>query len=167
MEEIWKDIIGFENLYQVSNLGRVKSLNRFRIGKSNKPVKVNERILKQRINNWGYLQVILCKENKLYCKYIHRLVCETFHPNPHELPQVNHINGIKTDNYVDNLEWCTLKENVQHSNKTGLRNPEKKLTKIQIQEIINLKDKLSYRKIGELYGVHNTAISYIFNRKKL
>lgn len=103
MEEVWKDIKKYEGLYQVSNLGRVKSLNYNRSGK--------ERILKYGINTQGYLIVCLCvnKQRKIFA--VHRLVAETFIANTNNLPQVNHIDENKYNNCVDNLEWCDSKYN--------------------------------------------------------
>lgn len=107
--EIWKDIKDYPN-YQVSNMGRVKSLNYNRTGK--------ERILKNYKNNMGYLQVYLYKEGKVKMYYIHRLVSQAFIPNPNNLSEVNHINEIKTDNCVENLEWCSRKYNTNYGTRT-------------------------------------------------
>ena len=96
IKETWKDIKGFEGLYQVSNLGKVKSLS----GK--KPL-----IKKQTFDKDGYLKVTLSKKGKKYNKRIHRVVAETFIPNTNKLPQVNHKDEIKTNNSVFNLEWCS------------------------------------------------------------
>ena len=124
MEEIWKDIEGYEGLYQVSNLGRVKSLGRY--VKSNKgmqyrteQIKVpSERKRKTAIQ--GYLTTQLYKNNKGKNCYIHRLVANAFIDNPENKPTVNHINGNKHDNRVVNLEWSTYRENNVHAYKTGL-----------------------------------------------
>ena len=114
--EIWKDIKGYEGLYQVSNLGRVKSLPKV----DSKYCK--EKLLKSHTNKiTGYSQIILCKDAKRHCCYIHRLVAETFIANPNNKLEVNHISGIKEDNRVENLEWSTRQENVVHSYKKGLR----------------------------------------------
>lgn len=112
--EIWKDIEGYEGLYQVSNEGRVKS---FWSGK--------EKILKQH-NCKGYLEVGLYKkEDKQKYKLIHRLVAETFIPNPNNLPQINHKDENKTNNSVDNLEWCSRSYNINYGSrneKVGKKN---------------------------------------------
>ena len=106
MKEIWKDISGYEGLYQVSNCGRVKSLNYMRTGEIV--------IMRPRVHTGGYLRVGLCKYNKPKDHYIHRLVLTAFVPNPLNKPQVNHIDEIKNNNYVYNLEWVTQKENNHH-----------------------------------------------------
>lgn len=95
MKEIWKDIVDYEGLYQVSNFGRVKSLW---FGQ--------ERIMKPYKNKKGYLQLILCKEGKQKHLYVHRLVAQAFIDNPDNLPEVNHRDENKENNRVENLEWC-------------------------------------------------------------
>lgn len=100
--EIWKDIKGYEGIYQVSNKGRVKTMARYINSKSNSKSFRKEKILKP-INVLGYQKV--CLINKF--KFIHRLVAETFIPNPQNLPCVNHKDENKTNNSVENLEWCT------------------------------------------------------------
>ena len=105
-EEEYKDVIGYEGLYQVSNKGNVKSLNYRHTGK--------ERILKLRKNNRGYLQVFLYKEGKAKVYKVHRLVATAFIPNPNNLEQVNHIDEVKTNNIVENLEWCTREYNYHY-----------------------------------------------------
>ena len=106
MKEEWKDVIGYEGLYQVSNYGNVKSL---KYGK--------ERVLKQGKNNRGYFQVSLHKESKGKCYLVHRLVSQTFIPNPQNLPFVNHIDENKQNNMVSNLEFCDAKYNNSYGTK--------------------------------------------------
>ncbi len=127
MKEIWKDIEGYEGLYEISNLGNVKSLARtwnFRdYGNGKKQViKSKEKILKTSISNSGYVLVGLSKNNKNSLKAVHRLVAKAFITNPTNKPQVNHIDGNKLNNRVDNLEWCTNRENQIYAWRNGLQN---------------------------------------------
>lgn len=110
MEEIWRPIKGYESLYEVSNLGRVKSLPR----ETNNQYGKEERILKTEKSIKGYVMVSLRKEGKSKLCSIHRLVAEAFIPNPNNLPCVNHIDEDKTNNRVSNLEWCTHKYNINY-----------------------------------------------------
>lgn len=115
MKEIFKPIKGYEGLYEISNLGNVKSLSRngkgIGKGKSRK-----ETILKPQKNNVGYLFVCLCKNGIQKNFTIHRLVAEAFIPNPNNYTEVNHKDENKTNNYIDNLEWCTHKYNLNYGN---------------------------------------------------
>lgn len=113
MEEIWKDIEGYEGLYQVSNMGRVKSLTRNRRGRNNAPNPIQGRILKQHIY-FGYCYISLCKNRKYKGFRVHRLVAHAFIPNPDNLPQVNHRDENKTNNCIDNLEWCDGEYNINY-----------------------------------------------------
>jgi len=115
-KEIWKDVIGYEGYYKVSNFGRVKSL----IRKSNNQYNKKEIIVSTRLL-YGYVYIQLNKNGKANNKRVHRLVAESFLKNPFNKSQVNHINGIKNDNMVENLEWNTAQENTLHAIKTGLR----------------------------------------------
>jgi hypothetical protein len=118
MDEIWKDIIGYEGLYQISNLGRVKSLPRkfyLKNGKIHK-AQLSELILKDRFSVKGYKAVVLRKDLTPKSYQIHRLVAFAFIGQPDlDRNQINHINGIKTDNQVSNLEWVNNRENMVHS----------------------------------------------------
>ena len=122
--EIWKDIPEYEGLYQVSNLGRVKSLERFRKGKNDSSTSVKEKIKKSVISRNGYCRVILWKESigKWHC--VHRLVYLAFNGPIPENMQVNHINEIKTDNRLENLNLMTPKENTNFG--TGIERRVKK-----------------------------------------
>lgn len=107
--EIWKDINGYESIYQVSNLGNIRCLH---FGNKNSNVIKN---LKASFNNAGYLKIELHKDGKRKMFYVHRIVANAFIPNPNNLPQINHIDGDKTNNKISNLEWVTSKENINHA----------------------------------------------------
>lgn len=144
MKEIWKDINGYEGLYQVSNLGRVKSLERYKENHS-KLQKIEEKTKVPSIDNAGYLKVTLSKDNKSKNARIHRLVAETFILNIENKSTVNHKNGVKTDNRVDNLEWCSYCENNKHAWNTGLRKPSKKQKNITKENNKKYKSKPIYQ----------------------
>ena len=108
MEE-WKDIEGYEGLYQISSEGRVKSLNYNHTGK--------DKILNGSKNKYGYLKVCLYKEGKKKTHTIHRLVTIAFIPNPNNFPEINHIDEDKTNNRVENLEYCDRKYNINYGNR--------------------------------------------------
>ena len=115
MEEIWKPITGFEGMYEVSNLGRVKSCKRTRLSKAKSISQVRERILKQRSDKNGYLEVALCRDGKLHFFRCHRLVASAFIPNPDHLPVINHKDENVSNNIVTNLEWCSVSFNTSYS----------------------------------------------------
>lgn len=109
-EEIWKDIKGYEGLYQISNFGRVKSLERL-TKRNGRNYLIKEKLLSLHPDKDGYMLVNLNNLSKSYPYKVHRLVCEAFIANPENKPCVDHINTIKDDNRVENLRWCTHKEN--------------------------------------------------------
>ena len=119
-QEQWKSIEDFCGEYQVSTFGNVKSVERY-VWNGKGYVHKRELILKQTINHKGYPIVYLSHHNKKKTVPIHRLVAIAFIPNPLAKPQVNHINGNKSDNRVENLEWCTNGENQKHAWRTGLQ----------------------------------------------
>lgn len=112
MEEIWKDIKGYEGWYQVSNFGRIKSLERVFIRKNGTPFFVRERILKYAFDHGGYPYVTLIKFKKRHNKAVHRIVAETFIPNPENKPCIDHIDCNPKNPMANNLRWVTVRENV-------------------------------------------------------
>lgn len=120
MKEIWKDIEDYEGVYQVSNIGRVRSLDR----KNSIGRRVSGRILQSGDNGEGYRMVVLTKNGKCKTKKVHRLVAMAFIPNPDNKPVVNHLDETQDNNNVDNLEWATVKENVNYG--TGLKRMSEK-----------------------------------------
>ena len=185
-KEIWKDIEGYEGLYQVSNFGKIKSLPKF-INNNSKSKKIGyyskEKILKPFYNPKGYLLIKLFKNNKNYTKKIHRLVAQAFVPNLNNLPQVNHKDGNKQNNKVNNLEWCTNKENQIHAwqhnlqkRRIGKDNPlSKKVYQYDlignfIKEWNSIQEVEKNLKISNIssvcYGKRKTAGGYIWRYDK-
>ena len=159
-----KEIAGFEGKYDITSDGDVISLNYSGTGK--------EKILKARADNKGYLRVVLHKNNKPYEHKIHRLVAEAFIPKIEDKNYINHINGDKADNRIENLEWVTLSENTKHAFDTGLKShkgekhPQSKLKEQDIYEIFNLYYKGYKRKqIAPIFNVSHYTITDVLNRK--
>lgn len=149
MVEIWKPVKGYEGLYEVSNVGRVKSMPRTIARSDGKPYTIKkEKIMKLFADEDGYRRIEMRNDGKSFKTFAHRLVARAFIPNAENKPQVNHINGIKNDNRVDNLEWVTLQENKDHAvanglvaDQRGIKNPSNTLEEKQVMKIIELKEK--------------------------
>lgn len=155
--EIWKEIVGYEN-YQVSSLGKVKNSNNL--------------ILKPCLNG-NYYRHGFSKNNKSKQMKLHRLIAIAFIPNPENLPCINHIDGNKLNNSIENLEWCTHRNNQLHAYRTklrtpienkGIKNPQSKLTDEQVLEIRN--SPLRVKELAEIYGLKHQAISKIRLRQR-
>lgn len=131
IEEVWKEIKDYPN-YQISSLGRVKSLKYY--SNINKKYYERELILKEKINMHGYKYVGLSCNGLRKSKSIHRLVAENFIPNNNEYKEVNHVDGNKLNNKINNLEWCTRRENVLHAYKLGLKKPIKEYMRLKKEE---------------------------------
>lgn len=160
MEEIWKDIKGYEELYQVSNLGRVKSFKR---GK--------ERILGCGNKDYSYRKAILCKNNIRTTKNVHRLVAESFIPNSNNLPEVMHIDDNPANNNLSNLKWGTQADNrndkISKNRQARVKGEDNGKSKLTTQQVIDIKNELiSYKygdntKIANRYKVDRRTISKI------
>lgn len=163
MDEEWRSINMYEGKYEISSLGRVRSISSSR-GK----------ILKQGINKGGYLHVGLFHKGFASTQKIHRLVAIAFLPNSNFYIAVNHVDGDKKNNCVSNLEWCTNSENTIHAFKIGLmkglkgsNNPMSKLTEVEVREIRLLysTNKFTLLELGSRYNVKYNTISRIINYK--
>lgn len=161
--EVWRAVPGFDGKYEVSSLGRVRSVDRrvhSRGGYQFRPGVV----LSQMTDTYGYLQVPMHLPPRRWTMKVHRCVALAFIPNPNGKPQINHIDGDKRNNRVENLEWVTAKEHGLHSAKMKLRpmgnnNGSAKLTESDVPDIRRLlADGVSLKKIGLLYGVSDYAI---------
>lgn len=154
---------GYEDKYRINKLGQVWSMNYKRTGAIKQ--------LKFGRAGTGYYTVALLRDGKQTSFCRHKLLAEHFIPNPTELKEVNHKNGIKHDDRLENLEWCTHKENMEHASRVIGRRPKsseawsktsnRTLTEPQVKEIMRLKGKVPQKKLAEKYGVHKSAIGLI------
>ena len=158
MKEIWKPLKGYEGYYEISNLGKVKSIKRYKKNKSKLQI-VEEKILSLYTNpKNGYVYVYLCKDGKYKNVRLHRLVAENFIDNKNNYPQINHIDGNKTNNVVSNLEWCTASYNIKDLHK---RNG----TYMKDKEIIELYKKYkNCSKVAKVFEMSNQGIQAVLKR---
>lgn len=149
MKEMWKDIKNYENLYQISNTGKVHSVR-------------NDIDIKPFINNNGYYEIVIKKDKKQKHFRVHRLVAQAFISNLNNLPQVNHIDGNKLNNNVNNLEYCTQSENMRHAAKNNLLHNKGKKTKINQYDLNGnfIKTWNSMKEIENEYNVSHTTIRF-------
>ena len=161
MKEIWKDIKDYEGLYQVSNLGRIKRIgkykNQFTSWESNK-------ILTNNIGTDGYYHIMLSKDNKKRMYLVHRIVAKTF-IGEQDNKQVNHIDGNKLNNNINNLEYCSARDNLIHALNLGLKKRKIPLEKYEYIYNENKKGK-SYKKLAKEFNVGKTKIYDIIQIEK-
>ena len=173
--EIWKDIKGYEGEYQVSNKGNVRSLDRIckridRYGNETE-YKYKGKILSKNDNGNGYLTVKIKRNGKRF--YVHRLVAEAFLENKENLKEVNHKDNNRSNNVIDNLEWVSRQQNIEHCLKQGrnARGERNKKSKLKEEDVLKIREMieegfLTQREIGEKFGVQQPIISSISLRKK-
>ena len=159
--EIWKDISGYEGLYQVSNMGKVRSLDRTIVYKNGQRHFYRGKILKPGKGANGYIYVKLGKNGR--DTGVHRLVAEAFIPNPDSKPDVNHINGVKSDNRTSNLEWCTRAENMEHCKKVLQKQTGRAPIKIRCVETGETFSSLS--EAAKKYTLNIPHLSEIITKK--
>lgn len=161
--EYWKSFNRYKGCYEVSNLGRIKSLPR-------KGRPYTEKILSQNFNKDKYLTVHLCKNGIAKRLMVHQIVCMAFHKNPKNKPESNHKNGIKTDNRSVNVEWATSSENQIHAFKTGLQVSKKGIdhpqARLSEENILDIRNSNKPRKtLAEIYKINLRTVFYIRSGK--
>ena len=160
--ELWKDIEGFEGLYQVSTWARVRSMDRWVVYKNGVKRFFKGKIINTFISNNGYIRVQLNKNCKKIKYSVHRLVAEAFAHNPNNFPQVNHKDEDKTNNDVSNLEWCTIQYNICYGTRlerVSLAN-SKPVRDLVTGEVFN-----SVKEAAQRYGISTTHVRYVSQGK--
>lgn len=173
MTEEWRPVVGYEGFYEVSDLGRVRSVSHVVKARYNATATKRGRLIRSRITDKKrrYLRITLSRNNVIKTHLVHRLVASAFVTNPKNKPCINHKNGNKEDNRPGNLEWVTHKENTHHAIRHGLINERgensalARLTSEDARQIRFLSKFMSQRKIGLLFGVNQTHVSHIVLRK--
>ena len=176
MQEQWKDVVGYEGRYMVSNLGNIKSTFKYSDNKMNKRLNklgYREKNIYIGYNTSGYPVVVLRENGKKKFKSIHRLVAEAFIPKKENKNIVNHIDGNKSNNCVDNLEWVTSKENKEHGWKNNLYSAKHRMRSIiciETQEVFEVLPTTRYRVytnkiVDEITGSVTQASSYFFDNR--
>lgn len=172
IHERWKGIPGYEGYYQVSTHGRIRSLDRYVGYRNDKQRFSRGKILEPGKDKDGYFGVILSKENSKKGKRVHRLVLTAFDRPPKPGEQCNHKDGNKQNNHIENLEWCTVKQNIWHKenilgkHNRGEKNGGVELTEQKVKEIRVLLEKgWTQRRIAKKFGVCKSTIGYIYSGK--
>lgn len=155
----WKEIIGYEGRYEASDDGQIRGLTRSVKHNYGGLKIVRGVVIKHGFTTQGYASLDLCKEGKATTRLVHRIIAETFIPNPANLPQINHINGIKTDNRVANLEWVSVSGNQLHSYRMGLSKSGR---------LHHFSTPVINNRTGQIYDtINDAAISIGMNRGTL
>jgi hypothetical protein len=157
MNEVWKDVLGHEGYYMVSDLGNIKDVQ--------KHVNINQYYSR------GYLRCVFYKNRFRSQFFSHRVVAIAFIPNPKDKPEVNHINGIKDDNNVTNLEWATRSENMQHAVRMGLhkgtshKGESNGMSKLSSQDVLEIRELLKTITLKEIAKIYNISPQSVWNIK--
>lgn len=165
-QEVWKDVIGYETLYAISSIGRLLSHEKQWISRKT-IIRKPKMFIKLLLDHKGYPRVGLWKNGKCKIIAVHRMVADAFIPNPQAKPFINHINGIKYDNRIENLEWCNQSENMLHAYKIGLQKPlcgvdnprSKKVAQFTLDGVL-IKIWGSTREAKRVGGFHNSSIRF-------
>lgn len=144
--EIWKDVVGYEGFYKISSIGNIKSLDRYVNCRGGRKICYGK-TLKPHLDRDGYLKIEIGRNEPKAKKYfIHSLVAKAFLPNPNNFPQVNHIDGNKFNNQIENLQWCDVFINNKHAFDTGLNKSfgeNHKDAKLKITDVLEIKKLMS------------------------
>ena len=167
-KEIWKKIKGLNGNYSVSNHGRIMAHAKETV-RGGHVMRLKERIMKTPPNNWGYCYVLpTISYKKTKTLRVHRLVAEAFLPNPNNYPYVNHVDGIKTNNHADNLEWCDQKHNLNHAmkltggwQKRGQESGKTKLTNKQVLKMCEMFESHTDKELSAVFKVTPSNVNCI------
>lgn len=161
MKEIWKPIVGYDGKYEISNLGNIKSLRRFKKNNSKLQL-VEEKLLSKYTNpKNGYVYVYLCNDGNYKNIRVHKLVAEAFIDNPNNYKSINHIDGNKTNNHVDNLEWCTQSyNNIDAKKRNGIYDNDDKIV-----ELYNIYKNC--KKVANIIGVCSETVRQVLKRNNV
>jgi hypothetical protein len=177
MTEIWKSLKGiveYGDYYEISNFGHVRSLDRVFIGANNRIQNKKGSILKPKKGKNGYLSVNLKLNRKSRMYYVHRLVALAFIVNDKNSPEVNHKDGNKSNNNIDNLEWSTGKENIGHAIETGLikmKGKDNAKSKLNEEDVLKIRElyksgEYKYKELGIMFNVSIQNISFIVTNQR-
>ena len=159
---VFKEIPGYEGYYEIDRNGNVRSIKRV-IKTKKGTLSINSRSITPRSNNYGYLEIRLSKAGFTKTKFVHRLLAMTYIKNTDNKPEVNHINGVKLDNRLDNLEWVTKSENMKHAFKNGLIKPKGK----KIVDSSTGAEFTSIRKAAKIRGIkYQTLLRHLSGKTK-
>lgn len=164
--EIWKDVVGYEGLYQVSNFGNIRSCDKIIKREGYRDYVLRSKLLKQSNHSEGYLVICLTRNSKYVNKFVHQIVADAFIPLIKDSNDINHIDGNKKNNCVSNLERCTRKENINHAYQTLKRKSNTIITSKLTLKVKELKaNSLTNREIAKQLNISHTTVNKMLNLK--